>query len=254
MQQKEWRDRQISPLMQRKSVPRLTGDGSAVTASGLVLTILPPISENNKNTTSIKLGYSFVLEWYGVGPFFLGFSLNVGSMLNEKQLSLSGISNSLTESSKFHKMRTFPRQSKRCMLCQYLSKLSMESISALIIQMSKSFILWCFQLDIFLTKVDRCCNQYSSLVIPSTFYYRPPLLPIIPPCCIRGRWHRQHLRKWKWGVFFFLLNLTLGREHENVFSFENWHWHGMVVSAVGESLIQVSSNSGNPTFGAEMGI
>ena len=53
-------------------------------------------------------------------------------------------------------------------------------------------------------KADRCCNQYSSLVIPSTFYYRPPLLPIIPPCCIRGRWHCQDLRKWNW-VFNFLL-------------------------------------------------
>ena len=51
------------------------------------------------------------------GWIFSGIIPNVGRQLNEKQLSLSGISNSLTESSKFHKMRTFPRQSKPCMLC-----------------------------------------------------------------------------------------------------------------------------------------
>ena len=125
-----------------------------------------------------------------------GLSLNVGSQLNEKQLSLSGISNSLTESSKFHKMRTFPRQSKRCMLCSvniFLNRL--KSIYGLVIQMSKLFYLMLFPARHIPPKADRCCNQYSSLVIPSTFYYRPPLLPIIPPCCIRGRWHCQHLRK-----------------------------------------------------------
>ena len=90
-----------------------------------------------------KVGYSFVLPmiWSWI---FSGIIPNVGRQLNEKQLSLSGISNSLTESSKFHKMRTFPRQSKRCMLCQYLSKQTETgyefNISGLVIQMSKSFI------------------------------------------------------------------------------------------------------------------
>ena len=145
----------------------MTRDGSAVTTSGLVLTILPPISENNKNTTLIKLGYSFVLAtiW---SQIFSGIVLNVGIQLNEKQLSLSGISNSLTESSKFHKMRTFPRQSKPCMLCSVNIFLNRRiSISGLVIQMSKSFTSCCFQLDIFLRKrIDVAINIPLLLSLP----------------------------------------------------------------------------------------
>ena len=135
---------------------------------------------------------------------------DVGRQLNEKQLSLSGISNSLTESSKFHKMRTFPRQSKRCMLCSINIFLNFEINIWSRHSDVKVFYLMLFPARHIPPKADRCCNQYSSLVIPSTFYYRPPLLPIIPPCCIRGRWHCQHLRKWKWGVFFFLLKFDTG--------------------------------------------
>ena len=127
-----------------------------------------------------------------------GLSLNVGSQLNEKQLSLSGISNSLTESSKFHKMRTFPRQSKPCMLCSVNIFLNRRKTEINIWSRHsdvKVFYLMLFPARHIPPKADICCNQYSSLVIPSTFYYRPPLLPIIPPCCIRGRWHCQDLRK-----------------------------------------------------------
>ena len=107
-----------------------------------------------------------------MGIFFSELSLNVGSQLNEKQLSLSGISNSLTESSKFHKMRTFPRQSKRCMLCSvniFLNrrKPAMKLISGLVIQMSKSFTSCCFQLDIFLRKrIDVAINIPLLLSLP----------------------------------------------------------------------------------------
>ena len=122
-----------------------------------------------------------------------GLSLNVGSQLNEKQLSLSGISNSLTESSKFHKMRTFPRQSKRCMLCSVNIFLNRRKPAIYEINIwsrhsdVKVFYLMLFPTRHIPPKADRCCNKYSSLVIPSTFYYCPALLPIMDGHCIKDR-------------------------------------------------------------------
>ena len=103
------------------------------------------------------------MEWE---LFFSELSLNVGSQLNEKQLSLSGISNSLTESSKFHKMRTFPRQSKPSMLCSVNISKQRETGYEINIWSRHSdvkvfYTSCCFQLDIFLRK-----RIYVAINIP----------------------------------------------------------------------------------------
>ena len=205
-------------MMQRKSVPRLSRDGSAVTTSGLVLTILLPISENNKTQHWLNWVIRLCWHWYGIGTFFL---LNCRWMLAAGWMR----SNYLCRESatlwrkvqSFTKWEHFPaNQALHTLLCQYFAKLwnyylvsSFRCQSLLPHVWSrhsdvKVFYLMFFPARHIPPKADRCCNQYSSLVIPSTFYYQPPLLPIIPPCCIRGRWHCQDLRKWNW-VFNFLL-------------------------------------------------
>ena len=105
---------------------------------------------------------------------FSGIIPNVGRPLNEKQLSLSGISNSLTESSKFHKMRTFPRQSKRCMLCSVNIFLNRRKPAIYEINIWSRhsdvkvfYISCCFQLDIFLRKrIDVAINIPLLLSLP----------------------------------------------------------------------------------------
>ena len=107
-----------------------------------------------------------------MGTFFSELSLNVGSQLNEKQLSLSGISNSLTESSKFHKMRTFPRQSKPSMLCSVNISKQRETGYEINIWSRHSdvkvfYTSCCFQLDIFLRKrIDVAINIPLLLSLP----------------------------------------------------------------------------------------
>ena len=190
-------------MMQRKSVPRLSREGTAVTTSGLVLTTLPPISEYNKNKTLIKLGYSFVLAM--IWSWFFFWIVSECWQPAEWEAIIS-VGNQQLFDGKFkvpqNENISPPIKALHALLCQYFFKQTENRNQYLV----SSF--WCqslLYLMLFPTrhippKADRCCNQYSSLVIPSTFYYRPPLLPIIPPCCIRGRWHCQDLRKWNWGV------------------------------------------------------